>query len=46
MFSITAKCCRRFSLREILIMAAMNKADIVRTASERNRAKAAATQRA
>jgi hypothetical protein len=24
MFSITAKTCRRFSLREILIMAAMN----------------------
>ncbi len=41
MFSITVESCRRFSLRDILIMAAMNKADRVRTASGRVRANAA-----
>jgi hypothetical protein len=45
MFSITVENCRRFSLREILIMAAMNKAETIRMASGRVRAKAAATQR-
>ena len=44
MFSITAKSCRRFSLREILIMAAMNRAESNSIASKRVRAKAAAAQ--
>jgi len=45
MFSITVESCRRFSFREILIMAAMNKAESVNTASGRIRAKAAVAQR-
>ena len=45
MFSITTESCRRFSLSEILIMAAMNKAQSLSMASVRVRAKAAVAQR-
>jgi hypothetical protein len=45
MFSITVESCRKFSLREILMMAAMNKADNVAMSSRRVRANAAVVQR-
>jgi len=45
MFSITAESCRRFSLREILIMVAMNKAETVSMVCGRVQPKTSVTQR-
>jgi hypothetical protein len=44
MFRITAETCRRFTLAEVLIMAAMNVETIRPTSATRALAKTAATQ--